>query len=202
LHISEADSSITRELVYLSKGPKEVGLRYQGFMVNGFRFHIKEVERKRKTQNSGVSVNAITSSFSNRRDENPILSDVAYFGALKNVIELDYGGDRRVVLFECDWVSNGKRLKKDADGFLLANFSNVPPHKEPFILASQAAQVFYIEESSESDWHVIVVTDARSVYKMGDIVDVETHLQAEVCDPAANLGDDNVCWVREGDDED
>jgi hypothetical protein len=108
--------------------------------------------------------------------KNPILSDVSYFGVLEDVIELDYWGDRRVVLFEYDWVSNGKRLKQDVDGFLLANFSNVPSHKELFILASQASQVFYVEESKESDWHIVVATNARSVYKMGDIVDVETHI--------------------------
>jgi hypothetical protein len=170
-------------LVYLSKDPKEVGLLYQEFMVNGFRFHIKELERKRKTLNSRVFVNAITLSFLCIRDANHSLRDVAYFGALKNVIELDYGGDRRVLLFECDWVSNGKRLKQDADGFLLANFNNVPPHKEPFILASQAAQVFYVEESKESDWHVVVVTNARSIYKMRDIINVETQLQAEIMTP-------------------
>jgi hypothetical protein len=81
-----------KDLIYLSKGPKEVGLQYQGFMVNGFRFHIKKVERKRKTHNSGVSINTITSSFSSIGNENPILSGVAYFGVLKNVIELDYEG--------------------------------------------------------------------------------------------------------------
>jgi hypothetical protein len=101
-------------------------------------------------------------------------------------------------LFECDWVSNGKRLKQDADRLLLANFSNVSPHKEPFILASQAMKVFYVEESKESDWHVVIVTNARSVYKMGDIMDVETYLQAEICDPVADLGNENVFGFEKG----
>jgi hypothetical protein len=37
--------------------------------------------------------------------------------------------------------------------------------------------------------------------KMGDIVDVEAYLQAEICEPTVDLGDKNVLWVREGDDE-
>ncbi|XP_071912427.1 uncharacterized protein [Coffea arabica] len=120
------------------------------YVVNGFRFHTNEIEKKRKTQNSGVTVNATTSSFASIRDQNPVLSELVYFGVLKNMIELIYGG-RRVVLFECDWISNGSRMKQDADGFTVVNFANVRPHVEPFILASQASQVFYVEDPTDKD---------------------------------------------------
>ncbi|KAL8497467.1 hypothetical protein ACS0TY_020970 [Phlomoides rotata] len=92
----------------------------------------------------GVSVKATPSSFSSTRDQNPILSKLDYYGVLNNVIELDYNGGRRVVLFDCDWVSKGKQLKQDDKGFTLANFSNVRRHNEPFILAPQAKQIFYV----------------------------------------------------------
>lgn len=70
--------------------------------MNGFRFHTKEVESKRKTQNSGVVVNATTSSFSSSKDQNPVLGEVAYYGVLKNILELDYTSNRKVILFDCN----------------------------------------------------------------------------------------------------
>nr|XP_027124174.1 uncharacterized protein LOC113740857 [Coffea arabica] len=142
--------SVLRDLRFLAKGPDVVGIQHDKYVVNGFRFHTNEVEKKRKTQNSGVTVNATTSSFASIRDQNPVLSELVYFGVLKNVVELIYGG-RRVVLFECDWISNGSRMKQDADGFTVVNFANVRPHVEPFILASQASHVFYVEDPTDKD---------------------------------------------------
>ncbi|XP_027182187.1 uncharacterized protein LOC113780602 [Coffea eugenioides] len=166
------------------------------YVVNGFRFHTKEVEKKRKTQNSGVTVNATTSSFASIRDQNPVLSELVYFGVLKNMIELIYEG-RRVVLFECDWISNGSRMKQDADGFTLVNFANVRPHVEPFILASQASQVFYVEDPTDKDWQVVISTTARAGYNMGTTMDVETYLQSDVGNPVVENENEEISWVRE-----
>lgn len=91
----------------LSRGPDPTGNRYRGFIINGFRFHVKDLEMRRKTQNSGVVVTAQTSSFASRNDNNPIIGDVTYYGVLKDIIELQYPGGRKVVVFDCDWVSTG-----------------------------------------------------------------------------------------------
>nr|XP_027101673.1 uncharacterized protein LOC113722592 [Coffea arabica] len=171
--------SVLRDLRFLAKGLDIVGIQHDKYVVNGFRFHTNEIEKKRKTQNSGVTVNATTSSFASIRDQNPVLSELVYFSVLKNVVELIYGG-RRVVLFECDWISNGSRMKQDVDGFTVVNFANVRPHVEPFILASQASQVFYVEDPTNKDWQVVISTTARGGYNMGTIMDVETYLQNDV----------------------
>ncbi|XP_071940025.1 uncharacterized protein [Coffea arabica] len=167
--------SVLRDLRFLAKGPDVVGIQHDKYVVNGFQFHTNEVEKKRKTQNSGVTVNATTSIFASIRDQNPVLSELVYFGILKNMIELIYGG-RRVVLFECDWISNGSRMKQDADGFTVVNFANVRPHVEPFILASQASHVFYVKDPTDKDWQVVISTTARAGYNMGTTMDVETYL--------------------------
>ena len=93
------DEQIFEELRSLARGPNDTGKRYSGFIINGFRFHKQEIERKRKFQNSGVVVTATTSSFSSAGDNNPIAGDVTYYGVLMDIIELDYFGDRKVVLF-------------------------------------------------------------------------------------------------------
>ncbi|XP_027166667.1 uncharacterized protein LOC113766700 [Coffea eugenioides] len=135
-------------------------------------------------------------SFASIRDQNPVLSELVYFGVLKNMIEVIYGG-RRVVLFECDWISNGSRMKQDADGFTLVNFANVRPHVEPFILASQASQVLYVEDPTDKDWQVVISTTARAGYNMGTTMDVETYLQSDVGNPVAENENEEISWVRE-----
>lgn len=183
-------------LKLLADGPETFGITYDKYVVNGFRFHTRELEHKRKTQNSGVSVKAATSSFSSIRDENPILSELDYYGVITEIVELRYG-DHGVVLFGCDWVSKGKRLKQDNDGFTLANFTNVRRHEEPFILASQATQVFYVADPVDTDWCVVISTTARSVYNMEPLADVETYLQSNICDPVVENDIEDVNWVRE-----
>lgn len=51
-----------------------------GFIINGFRFQTKNLEKKRKTQNSGVFVIAKTTSFSSANDSNPTVRDITYYG--------------------------------------------------------------------------------------------------------------------------
>ncbi|KAG6418780.1 hypothetical protein SASPL_120985 [Salvia splendens] len=126
--------------------------------------------------------------------ENPTLKDLKL---LSHIIQLDYGRGRGVVLFDCEWVSKGKRLRTDADGFTLANFSNMTRHDEPFILASQAEQVFYVEDPTDSQWRVVVSTTARANYHMEPIIDVDTYLQSNICVPPDSVDADDFGWVRD-----
>lgn len=189
------------DVLRLARGPVPVARTYKGFKVNGFRFHIREIEKKRKTQNSGVMVNATTTSFASKKDRRPVMQEISYFGIIKNIIELDYTGGRKVVLFECDWVSKGKRLKEDDDGFTLANFTNIRRQNEPFVLASQVEQVFYVEDPIEKDWHVVVTTKARDKYDDGNELypdGVDTILQSKPCNDRPIVEDEDVVWVRDG----
>ncbi|KAG5539964.1 hypothetical protein RHGRI_020261 [Rhododendron griersonianum] len=75
------DEQLSEELRALARGPDDVGKRYREYIINGFRFHTREVERRRKSQNSGVVVTA-TTSFSSASDNNPVAGDIAYYGVL------------------------------------------------------------------------------------------------------------------------
>lgn len=166
----------------MASGPSEYVKKYKGFIINGFRFHTKDVEHNRKTQNSGVNLQAMTNSYSSASDNNPIAGDVTYYGVLNDIIELEYGIDKKVVLFDCDWISNGSRKKEDDNGFTLLNFEGLKAHNEPFILASQAHQVFYVADSVDKGWQVVIKTAPRHVYDMDEqtsLDDVETHLQGD-----------------------
>lgn len=179
---ANGDNRITEELRKLARGPSEYVKRYKCFLVNGYRFQTKDMEKKRKTQNSGVMLDATTDSYSSARDNNPVAGDVTYYGILNDIIELDYGVDKKVVLFRCDWISNGSRKKVDENGFTLLNFDGLKPDKEPFILASQAHQVFYVKDRVHKGWKVVIKTTPRDNFDMDEktiVDDVDTHLQSE-----------------------
>lgn len=80
----------------------------------------------------------------------------------------------------------------------MVNFTNVKRHNKPFILASRASQVFYVEDPIEKGWHVVISTNARFLYKMNTLADFDVHLQSEACklqdvDPMIK----GLSWVRE-----
>lgn len=67
-------------------------------------------------------------------------------------------------------------MKKDKRGFTLLNFS----HKihegralkdDPFILSSQANQVFYVEDKKDNGWEHVVRVKPRDSYRLGQVQD-------------------------------
>ncbi|KAJ9557918.1 hypothetical protein OSB04_012532 [Centaurea solstitialis] len=76
-----------------------------------------------------------------------------------------------------------KRKREDENGFTLLNFKGLKPHNEPFILACQAQQVFYVADSADKEWQVMIKTTARDFYDMNEqpsLDHVDTYLQSEV----------------------
>ncbi|PKA45797.1 hypothetical protein AXF42_Ash018348 [Apostasia shenzhenica] len=113
----------------------------------------------RKTQNSGVLVE---------------VDDEKYYGVLVDIIELDYFGSFKVVLFRCDWIDikSSRGLKKDSYGFNMINFSQLihtgqALKDDPFIFSSQAKQVFYVQDPENTEWHYVIMTKPRDLYDLG-----------------------------------
>ncbi|KAH7854722.1 hypothetical protein Vadar_017137 [Vaccinium darrowii] len=76
---------VTEEIADLALGPRDTATRFSGYIINGVRYHTKDRERKRKTQNSGVVLMAKTSSYSSARDVNPQEGDVTYYGRITDL---------------------------------------------------------------------------------------------------------------------
>ncbi|KAK5826759.1 hypothetical protein PVK06_021689 [Gossypium arboreum] len=109
---------VNDEVKWLFQGPNRVIKRYSAFLINGYRFYTKYRERMRRTQNCGVVVNSSITSYASARDSNPVEGNVEYYGLLTDIIELDYYGRWKVVLFRCDWadVNTARGIKKDQLG--------------------------------------------------------------------------------------
>ena len=97
---------------------------------------------------------------------NPIFGRVSYYRMLTDIVELHYLNGNRVILFKCDWwdVNIGKGIKNDEYGFTCLNFERTICINEPFVLASQAKQVFYAKNSKDTTWQTVVEIQTRGVY--------------------------------------
>ena len=154
----------------LSRGPNSVAKRYLGYLINGYRINVRQRDARRKTQNSGVTLIASTTSFASSKDKNPIAADLTYHGGIIDIVELDYYGHFKVFLFNCDWYE----VEKDVHGLTYVYFRKRYSHKELFVLASQVHQCFYVQDPHDQDKHYVMKTVPRDLFNMGD--EVESNL--------------------------
>ena len=142
----------------LALGPDSRVSRYTGCMVNGYRFHTQSREKDRKTQNSGVVVKGDHGN-----------NTVDFYGTLQDIIEVEYlVGKQKVLLFKCDWWES-----KDKSGVLVDKESRLISVNlckkwyvdQPYILAYQAHQIFYLQDLElRKSWHVVQSFSPRNAY--------------------------------------
>ncbi|XP_072054359.1 uncharacterized protein [Arachis hypogaea] len=133
------------------------------------RFHTRQREVRRKTQNSGVTLVALTTSFASTKDANPIHGNVSYYGRVNDIIELDYYGNFKVTLFKCDWYE----AREDAYGSTYVHFNKKCYQEEPFVLACQVHQCFYVQDAVDKNKHYVMKTVPRDLFSISDQVDID-----------------------------
>ncbi|KAL5831837.1 hypothetical protein ACOSQ4_017191 [Xanthoceras sorbifolium] len=126
---------------------------------------LDSLEDEKSTQDSGVSIEAETVCTITGRDGSQVTKKMVYYGVLRKILLVDYN-QFRVPLFKCDWVS-GNDVKVE-DGFTLVNLHpRVNKYdRDPFILASQATQVFYSRETDTSNWYVVLKAPPRGFHDL------------------------------------
>lgn len=171
----DISSTVLDDLKYLAKGPTSQARRFSAFNINGFKFRTARREHGLKTQNSGVFLTSSTSCVASSVDGNLREADLSYYGKLEDIIELNYYGQFKVTLFKCKWAdtTRDRGFKKDAWGFTSINFSRLihigdREEHEPYIEASQAQMVYYVDDEMNKDWSVVVHMKPRDLYDMGD----------------------------------
>ncbi|XP_021850392.2 uncharacterized protein [Spinacia oleracea] len=130
---STKEGKLRKALAY---GLSNRGKRMKSVIINVYKFDTVDRERSRKTQNSGIILEA---------------DGQEYYGKLNDILELDYYGSFKVLMFRCDWVDVRRGVKTYSNGRIRVNFSKLMHtgqnlDDDPFIFSSQAKQVFYIED--------------------------------------------------------
>ncbi|KAF5932919.1 hypothetical protein HYC85_029090 [Camellia sinensis] len=196
------DVIFSEEIILLANGPHNLARRFNGYILNGFRYRVKAMDDRRATQNCGVALKADTISYASRKDKNPRVGSVYYYGQLTDIVEIRYSNEKKHVLFKCDWIDNIHGKKEDVFNFTLVNFNHLLYRddritNEPFILASQAEQVWYVADPLQPDWQVVVKMSQRGLFDMSSTdPQIEPYMSQQL-EENIMLRDEEVGWVRE-----
>ncbi|XP_025685089.1 uncharacterized protein [Arachis hypogaea] len=169
---------LSTDIKFLARGPLSNATRYSAYKINGCTFRTVAREEGLRTQNSGVYLTSSTPCVASRVDKNLRQGDVPYYGKLEDIIEVSYYGRFTVVLFKCKWADSTRHrgYRRDQWHFHCVNFER-PIHTgeheedEPYILASQASMVYYVDDVVNKGWSIVVHLKPRDLYEMGDEIE-------------------------------
>ncbi|KAL6582793.1 hypothetical protein OROMI_004871 [Orobanche minor] len=157
-------SDVNESLYSLACEPNRLVRNYTGCIMNGVRFLTIERDVRRKTQNSGIVVEG------NHGDDN-----IEFFGILTDIIHLDYVKGRHIIVFKCEWFGLGtkKRVGIQKEGNIISiRVTGKWYENEPFIMADQARQVFYINDPKlGGEWRVVQSFQHRHIYDVDEMQD-------------------------------
>jgi hypothetical protein len=164
---SKTPSTEDEKLIFsLSQGPGHNVRTYQSYDISGFRFCTEEKDRYSEYQNSGVTM------LSYADDEATVKE--RFFGRIEEIWELNYCGEL-VPMFRVRWA---KDVVKEGRYFTTmvipdAKSKNASAKNEPWVLASQVEQCFFITDPSKPS-RVVVRRGKRSIIGMeGDATEEE-----------------------------
>jgi hypothetical protein len=134
------NTTVGDQLYLLARKPSSTVTTFQGYEINGNTFYTVAQDKKSTNQNSGVRFDAL----------NEDGSKDTYYGYIEEIWELDYGPSFKVPLFRCKWVNlKGGGVQVDKlYGMTTVDLNNLGYREEPFVLANDVAQVFYVKDMS------------------------------------------------------
>ena len=160
----------------LAKGPLETVKIYNGYFVSGYKFHTAGHGASKMSINSGVCI----------KGQNYIHNADDWYGQLREVVEVEYLNwpIKRTVLFMCDWFdptpNRGIRVHEQYN-IVEINHRRRYDKYEPFVLAIQAAQVYFCSYPSlrkdKVDWWVVSKIKPRGVVVMPRTFSKTTYMQ-------------------------
>jgi len=166
-----SNSSTGESLENLAKGPLFTITSYQGYDINGYTFDTFAQDQKSTYQNSGVRIDAL--------DNN--MQQTVYYGQIEEIWEHTYSGFK-IPIFRCRWVHGTKGVMKDKYGFMTVDLGQVGYKEEPFVLADQVSQVFYVPDTRNKKQHV-VLPGKRRIVGVENAVDEEEYNQFDEVPP-------------------
>jgi len=113
-----------------------------------------------------------TSCVSISNDGNIKQANLSYYGKLEDINEINYYGQFCITLFEYKWadMTRDRGYKKDQWNFNCVNFDRLihiedREEHEPYIEASQAQMVYYVDYMVNEGWSIIVHIDQEIYIK-------------------------------------
>ncbi|CAI9299969.1 unnamed protein product [Lactuca saligna] len=158
-----------KHLEPLENGPSNDARSYNGYFVNGYKFHTQEYGKGRAMNNYGLCV----------RGEMYNGEESDYYGLLDEIPDIDYYGIgcSAVVLFKCTWFDNIRGVVVIKNKLVDVKPTSDIQTNDPFCLASQAKQVFYTPYPAVinelKDIWAVVKTKPRGVY---EVTEAETEV--------------------------
>ncbi|RDX89544.1 hypothetical protein CR513_28721, partial [Mucuna pruriens] len=178
LSATQLEKMVSKEFAYwfLHRGSMAIARRYTSYNISGYKFKTIGRDEGLKTKNNGVFLTSNTLCVASKANANLRLADLPYYGKLEDIIELNYYGFLKVILFRCKWAdtTHPRGFRKDAWQFTLVNFSqciHTGEHEEddPYIEASQAQMVYYIDDEVNKGWSIVVHMMPRDLYDMREV---------------------------------
>ncbi|KAL0556179.1 hypothetical protein IC582_004689 [Cucumis melo] len=173
--LATGDVEISDNLRWIAHDPHPCVTTYNSYAINGCHYHTKSYDKNKTVQNSGVSLVAKTMQVCSSKDKNPIIREMSFYGVIEEIWELNYNSFK-VTIFKCDWVENSGGIKTDELEFVLVDLSKVGHKNDSFLFATQAKQVFFVEDPSDSRWSIVLTPPQRDFAdqynndKLGDTV--------------------------------
>jgi hypothetical protein len=210
----QGNDQIDEQLYLLARQPSWHILTYKGYEINGNTFYTLGQDKRSTNQNSGVRVDAIDPN-GNRQ---------TYYGRIEEIWELDYAPNFKIPLFRCQWVKvTGGGVTVDKDyGMTTVDLNNVGYKDEPFVLAADVNQVFYVKDMStkqkrgkndnkstnEPKRH-IVLSGKRNIVGIEDKSDISEDYERDdritpfnvTKDPSILINAEDTPWLRQDHDQ-
>ncbi|KAH0781461.1 hypothetical protein KY290_001059 [Solanum tuberosum] len=105
---------------------------------------------------------------------------LTYYGRMVDIVELDYYGHFKVVLFKCDWYE----VENDTYGLTYVYFNKRCSQEEPFVLGSQVHQCFYVEDPYDQNRHYVMKNVPRDLFNIdnGEVLLTRTDVPETIID--------------------
>ncbi|KAI3882234.1 hypothetical protein MKX03_009554 [Papaver bracteatum] len=135
----------TNELFSLACGPQSMK-SYPCCVINGVCFWVRR-DKRLAAPNPGLHIL--------RKIEDEVIE---LFGLATNVIELVYKLEHRVVLFSCEWFNTNpnENLIEMENNLINICVSSKWYGDDPFVLADEAVQVFYVDDQKcRPNWRLV-----------------------------------------------
>jgi hypothetical protein len=211
----QGDGSLPEQLYRLAMQPSWHVLTYKGYDINGNTFYTIAQDKRSTNQNSGVRIDAT--------DPNGI--KLTYYGRIEEIWELDYGRNLKIPLFKCQWVKvTGGGVTVDPEyGMTTVDLNNIGYKDEPFVLAKDVCQVFYVQDMStkpkrgknnkdpinDQPRRHIVLSGKTNIVGIEDKSDMSVDYEKEDRivpftvnkDPSIALNDEDTPWLRHDHDQ-